>query len=233
MKNLLAIFLFTLSFSLSAQCVLNQVSCGVLTARLENIPEKIFSVRKNTDVTQSGDAARSELLTFVLEKEIAPGIWRSLSKKESNDFEASFLGIEEGSYRVTCVINNSNRQKRTRIHERDKQAFSFNFEGYTSNTISLTACGGAMVLNSAYHTRHISIFPNPVKNLLTIKGIPDEVESILALIHDLEGRQIFSGKFSGNTFNVDVSSFQNGIFFLQLKNEDNSFYVVKKIAILK
>ena len=62
----------------------------------------------------------------------------------------------------------------------------------------------------------LSVYPNPVHELLTIEH-PDYLnETIAAKIMDMSGRIIWTQKIEKSVTSIDVSSFEEGIYFLQI-----------------
>jgi hypothetical protein len=62
----------------------------------------------------------------------------------------------------------------------------------------------------------VSIYPNPVEDILTIKTSADVISKI-ATVFDINGRRVLSMKLKSNT--IDVSSLTGGVYFLRLESE--------------
>ncbi len=76
--------------------------------------------------------------------------------------------------------------------------------------------------NSAF-----TIYPNPVSSLLTIKneqGLP-----VLVSISDVTGRELLQQTFNQQAFNANLSSYADGLYFINLKSENKT--VTHKIAV--
>jgi hypothetical protein len=71
----------------------------------------------------------------------------------------------------------------------------------------------------------LSIYPNPVYNLLTIETEISDHYSIEILSPN--GQQILSGEMEGTTRQIDLSSFQKGVYFITIRSKD--FVTKKKI----
>ncbi len=69
----------------------------------------------------------------------------------------------------------------------------------------------------------ISVYPNPVNNVLNIKG----VENAKIGISDLTGKTLYSGYCRDKVFRYDMSGLNSGIYFVTVS--DNSKTVTKKI----
>lgn len=67
-----------------------------------------------------------------------------------------------------------------------------------------------------YYTR---IFPNPTHDLLTIEtDIPDHYS---IMITSLNGQLISNTKLEGSGHNIDLSSFQKGVYFITISSKDS------------
>ncbi len=75
---------------------------------------------------------------------------------------------------------------------------------------------------------HVSFFPNPVFDMITIKSEEEMVGSPFTFM-DLAGKQILTGRLSDESFSVDISSFETGIYLLQVgERRRQTFKVMKK-----
>jgi hypothetical protein len=96
-------------------------------------------------------------------------------------------------------------------------------------TITVTATAGATVVtrtftltvvsnlsNFDFVKNNIVIYPNPAKNLITIKGEFDESESIT--IFNLLGQKIMEKAIISNEEKIDVSSLSNGVYTIYFNN---------------
>ena len=89
---------------------------------------------------------------------------------------------------------------------------------------SLTACTAACAATDVNETNsNLSVYPNPVKDVLTINGIYKSVE-----IYDIYGKLVLS---SNAKQTIDVSSLADGIYSVNINT--NNAITVKKITITK
>lgn len=79
--------------------------------------------------------------------------------------------------------------------------------------------------NIEYEKEKIILYPNPVKNYVTLEGLKGN-ESLS--LFDINGRLIHSFKAIGKTENLDMSSYSNGVYYLRIKSENN-YQTTKKI----
>ncbi|MEN8965960.1 MAG: LamG-like jellyroll fold domain-containing protein, partial [Polaribacter sp.] len=63
----------------------------------------------------------------------------------------------------------------------------------------------------------IELYPNPAHQMLTILG----TEMLSAKVYDLSGRMIKSARINNNI--LDVSSFGNGVYIIELKDSQGNF----------
>jgi len=76
----------------------------------------------------------------------------------------------------------------------------------------------------------ISVFPNPVVDLLTIAN-KEGIEGVQLLLTDVNGKELETRKILNQNTQINFSSFSTGVYFLNLSNEDNS--AVKTYKIIK
>ena len=74
-------------------------------------------------------------------------------------------------------------------------------------------------------TSRLSIYPNPTNGLLTIETEYPDHYSIN--ITPLNGQQILTGEMEGTLHQIDLSSFQKGVYFITIRSED--FVTTEKI----
>jgi len=72
---------------------------------------------------------------------------------------------------------------------------------------------------------HVKIFPNPAKFLLSIETELPELHTVE--ITSLNGHLIYSQNFDGSTLQIDLSTFQKGVYFITLRSKN--FEMTEKI----
>nr|WP_299207084.1 T9SS type A sorting domain-containing protein [uncultured Brumimicrobium sp.] len=65
----------------------------------------------------------------------------------------------------------------------------------------------------------ISIYPNPVKDVLTIDNVEKNTQYS---IHSVLGEVVLSGKLNETTNKIETSKIQNGVYILRMVNEGNT-----------
>jgi hypothetical protein len=75
------------------------------------------------------------------------------------------------------------------------------------------------------NTKTLKIYPNPVNDRLFIETILPEPYVIE--INSLNGQLMYSTKMEGTTHQIDLSSFQKGVYFITIRSKD--FVTTKKI----
>ena len=82
------------------------------------------------------------------------------------------------------------------------------------------------VINGA-NSNNISVYPNPVNELLTVDASATNGISLVFIMNNL-GQVVYSNENVAGKITIDMSSFANGIYSLQLKNGNS--VVTKKIV---
>jgi len=72
----------------------------------------------------------------------------------------------------------------------------------------------------------IELFPNPVKKVVTLYTYRDG--SYILTISSINGVPIYTTQLEGTTYQIDLSSFQNGVYFITIRSKD--FVTTKKIV---
>lgn len=74
----------------------------------------------------------------------------------------------------------------------------------------------------------VAFYPNPVTDIITIRGSEEVVGSPYS-ITDLTGKQILTGKLEDETVSIDISSFETGIYLLQIgEQRRRTFKMIKR-----
>ena len=76
----------------------------------------------------------------------------------------------------------------------------------------------------------ISIYPNPVADILNIHGKRELRKPLYAQVLDINGRQLLTASSFRNDFTMDVRTLQAGIYFLKLYNGNNMEVQVVKFV---
>ncbi|MBW2937748.1 T9SS type A sorting domain-containing protein [Aureisphaera sp. CAU 1614] len=103
-------------------------------------------------------------------------------------------------------------------------------EGYDSSSLGnfqlQISCEDILGTNT-FENKAITIFPNPVENILHISAI-NNIDNIY--VYDITGAEIFSKAISNSNFEIDFSSFSNGVYFVKTvaNNTVESFKVIKE-----
>ncbi len=79
----------------------------------------------------------------------------------------------------------------------------------------------------------ISVYPNPVKDILNIHGKRDLRKPLYAQVMDINGRQLLSASSFHNDFTIHVGSLQAGTYILKLYNGNNMEVQVVKFVKVK
>jgi hypothetical protein len=63
-----------------------------------------------------------------------------------------------------------------------------------------------------------ALFPNPASNMITVRSY-NVADRMMLEVYDLSGREVFSTQMLSSTIRVDVSAWQNGLYFARLRDE--------------
>jgi len=77
----------------------------------------------------------------------------------------------------------------------------------------------------------VSLFPNPAVNTIEVKISANSDNYWELSIFDMQGHLVFNNSFNGNSTKINISKLNNGLYFLQLKNKDNT--IIKNIKWIK
>jgi len=100
----------------------------------------------------------------------------------------------------------------------------FNPEIYLGSVTLLDATGISNPYSSNYK-EIVTIFPNPILDKITIEMRKNGEYTID--IASLNGQQIYSTKVESTSYNLDISSFHGGIYFITIRSKD--FVITQKI----
>jgi plastocyanin len=74
---------------------------------------------------------------------------------------------------------------------------------------------------------NFSVFPNPAKDIITLKG-SNLLPGIGYYLTDQNGRQVLTGKIIGEATSINISSLNRGIYYLRAEGQKNrSLKVIK------
>jgi hypothetical protein len=112
----------------------------------------------------------------------------------------------------------------------DKFDLSYFFEisklaaGSISTLVEVCTTNCTIGVQEATHSG-LSIYPNPTNNLLTIKS--DNPDRCSVEITSLNGQLVYGGEMEGSSFQIDLTSFQKGVYFITIGSKD--FVITRKI----
>lgn len=89
---------------------------------------------------------------------------------------------------------------------------------YTEGSPNVYFTTGCTVGLSEYQQEKLNIYPNPANDLLTIETT--NPESLSIEIHTLNGQLLYNDKMEGPTLQIDLSSFQKGLYFITVRSRD-------------
>ncbi|MDX1653338.1 MAG: T9SS type A sorting domain-containing protein, partial [Brumimicrobium sp.] len=92
----------------------------------------------------------------------------------------------------------------------------------TSNCVNYSTVG----LND-YLTNHFSVYPNPTNGKVTIKSNNTMLHSVV--VRDASGRKIFEATMNATETGIDLTSMEDGVYFVTILGSDNTQVIAKII----
>jgi hypothetical protein len=98
---------------------------------------------------------------------------------------------------------------------------------YTCSVTDNTGCTVIFTFNVPYtvginelNLNNVEIFPNPVKDVITIKKSSSKPQNISVSINDINGKELIveNNLNSASNQNINVSALSSGVYFIQIKN---------------
>ncbi len=154
-----------------------------------------------------------------------------------------------------CNANNQNQQFRkinvngnTRLQKRNASGFSIDGRGGGSNGQNVhmwssnnnngnqawiitqigTAKNGSLKDGISESESSVSIYPNPAVDYVNVSKNNFDTTADLTII-DVQGKVIYKNIFSGNTSKINTSSFNKGLYFVEIKTPKKT--IIKKLII--
>jgi len=177
--------------------------------RFYTYPEKVFLRVDSVDTISIQGIARKRIM---LEGHNAYGhsveeTWISgIGSLSGILFNGSFAVGYDGSY-LRCL-----NQGDTLLYK-----YPYAEDCFYSNHVGMIGTYGI--------SEKIEIFPNPTADLITIES--DKADRIEILITSLNGQLILSREMEGTTHQLDLSSFEKGVYFITIRSQD--FVTTRKI----
>lgn len=77
----------------------------------------------------------------------------------------------------------------------------------------------------------ITVFPNPVSDVLTISRDSHDASELTVKVFDMVGKEVYSGSSSNTMIRLDLSAWSKGIYILRLEDKDGLQAVTKKVIV--
>jgi len=136
-----------------------------------------------------------------------------------------------GTYQwVDC--NNSNAPISGQISQQFTPTINGNYavQITKNNCTQLSTCTSFNVLGIGdYQLQNIALFPNPIKNKLTITGIQNTTSVLNAKLVSITGKEIFKKQLTNSNATINMQSLSIGIYFLYITATDGAKKVFKVI----
>ncbi|MDL2299419.1 T9SS type A sorting domain-containing protein, partial [Bacteroides sp. OttesenSCG-928-E20] len=104
-------------------------------------------------------------------------------------------------------------------------------DGVTKNTYSIVVILDPVGISEAGDAAIITLYPNPVKNILHVEVKNKQAADVAMQIYNLSGDMILSDKFDTTSFQVDLSGCPAGVLVVKIINGND--VVVKRLVKLE
>ena len=161
-----------------------------------------------------------------------------------------YIFVISSSGTITLTLTNLPADYDLRLYKGSKSVKTSQNGGTTSETISYTAAAGtyyarvygysgAMNATNCYTlkvqlgtaskgeeliTQKISVFPNPVKDVVTVK-IPDLQSNANIKVFDMYGRMVMQQNSSQQLTQLNVSKLTSGVYIVRVKNAEQEISI--------
>ncbi len=109
------------------------------------------------------------------------------------------------------------------------EGLSFPVERIDSSIIDFYVTGGINSVSNTNKKPTFNVFPNPVKNILTVESIHTYSKNTEVKISDLTGKILLTKHLTSAVNYIDVSDLPKGMFLITIVNEENNY--TKKLLV--
>lgn len=142
----------------------------------------------------------------------------------SNEINASYQWID-------CDDNNSLIIGETNQQFTPSVSGNYAVKLSKNNCITYSNCYSVNILNTQnYSIQNLTVFPNPVEGILSIKGIKNNSNSLQYRLLSITGKVVFTKKIKSKRPKLNMQDVNSGVYFLKISSIDGSektFKVVK------
>jgi len=147
---------------------------------------------------------------------------------------SSLTANETGATYQWVDCNNSNAPIFGETNQQFTPGFSGNYavQITKNNCTKLSSCTLFSVLGVGnYQLENITLFPNPVKNNLTISGFQNNLTAVNTRLISISGKEILKKTLTKNANEINMKSLAAGIYFLDITTTEGAkkvFRVIKQ-----
>lgn len=193
------------------------VSSGVLTVDKLIIPVSSITIATEENITEITPTRTTLHLTATLLPENATDKSFTWSIVEGEDLvnltPEGILSANESNKNGTVVVS----------------ATAGDGSG-TYGKLTITVKDFIAVGTTKHSLKNIQLYPAPVKNLLSIKGIPNNEEYSI-IVYNMMGGIVYTGKGFENSFSLDCSNYPRGFYLIKIvagNGNINSYRIMKE-----
>lgn len=89
---------------------------------------------------------------------------------------------------------------------------------FSNGVLSVSQWGVGISDNSL--SDNVAVSPNPVKDIAHILFDANSYDEVIIRVRSVEGKKIVDKFIDGNSVDIDMSSYPNGLYFIELKSDD-------------
>ena len=153
--------------------------------------------------------------------------WATANEQNSKQFdvERSLNGVSFSRIGIVNAVGNSNQTNTYQYKDPDIDKLNSNVMFYRLKQIDLSAnfrySNIVRLSYNAQHTANSIVYPNPTRGMITILVGDNSLVGSIAVIYDINGRQLETIKITANSQSVNLSNYVNGVYFIKLSNNEN------------
>jgi len=154
----------------------------------------------------------------------------SLNIVQCNNNQLDGLNLKNGNNISITQLRTQNNPDLTCIHVDDSAYSNANWTGnsFQKDVNATFSENCAYSIDDFFVPTNISVYPNPVNDVLNIKSDLNLIENVK--IYDIKGGLLYESSNKNKEINVNVSDFSNGIYFVKTTIDDG---ISKTIKVMK
>ena len=169
----------------------------------------------------------SAILSAKLERELAQGVWTTIQTKTSQQHTLIFLGLTDGKYRVSYLLDTQNENHKTILHHKKQNKALREANVLISNpvTVKVERCRTARIKRKDIAPTTLTIFPNPSNGSINFKS--NNTSNINGHIYDITGQLIQSFSIGTGQSFLSIELQVAGLYLVQWVDSNGTAQATK------